>query len=74
MPNVKQSPCCARKQARLVMNEANLARLAQQASKRVEKGLDITELKAKIADAKVAIEQDKLQIVEHDAEHAGGLS
>jgi hypothetical protein len=72
MPNVKQSPCCARRAAKLVMDEANLRRLAQRAAKRSEKGLSIVDLTAQIDECKAIIALDKQAITDHEADHAGG--
>lgn len=69
----KQPPCCARRTAKLVMDEANLARLARMAADRSERGYDIESLKAKIEEAKVVIENDKIAITDHEAEHAGPI-
>ena len=72
MPQTKQSPCCARRTAKLVMDEANLRRLAQRAAKRAEQGLSITDLQVKIDEAKAIIALDKVAITDHEADHAGG--
>ena len=67
----KMQPCCARAQARLTMNEANLRRLAHRAAKRADKGLSTVELEAAIALSKASIADDKAAIVDHEASHAG---
>lgn len=72
MPTTKDRPCCARTRARLVMDEANLRRLAQRAARRAEKGLSVVELSVAIGRAKLDVERDKQAIVDHDASHAGG--
>lgn len=74
MPNQKQPVCCARRSAKLTMDQANLARLAQRAAKRAEKGLEIETLKVKMEESKAAILEDRQAIIDHDAEHAGGLA
>jgi hypothetical protein len=72
MTIIKQPVCCARRTAKLTMDQAALARLAQMTAKRAEKGLEIETYKAKIDELKATIEEDKAAIVDHDADHAGG--
>lgn len=72
MPQTKQTPCCARFSARLVMEKANLRRLAQRAAKRADRGLSIVDLQLKIEENKAAIKQVEDAIVDHEARHAGG--
>lgn len=72
MPQTKQMPCCARRTAKLIMDEANLRRLAQRAAKRAEQGLSIVDMQRKIEEAKNVIALDKVSIAEHEADHAGG--
>jgi wobble nucleotide-excising tRNase len=70
---IKQPVCCARRTAKLTMDRANLGRLAQKAAAREQKNLDITALKAKIEECKAVVEADKQAIIDHEAEHAGGM-
>lgn len=72
MPYTKLPTCCARVNARVVMEGANLARLARQASERAAKGLSTVALVQRIEDAKVAVQKAKDAVVEHEANHAGG--
>jgi len=72
MTNVKQPVCCARRTAKLTMDQAALVRVAQRAAKRAQKGLEIETLKVKIEEIKATIEQDKVAIIDHEADHAGG--
>lgn len=72
MTTIKQPVCCARRSAKLTMDQANLVRLAQRTAARAQKGLDIEDLKAKIEECKAVIEADKQAIIDHDADHAGG--
>lgn len=74
MPNAKQLPCCARRQAKLTMDQANLARLARRAARAAQRGEteQLARWQAKIAENQNTIAADKQAIVEHDADHAGG--
>lgn len=72
MPAVKQSPCCARVHARLVMEQANLRRLSQKTAMRASRGLSTALLLPRIEDAKQAVQGAKDAIVDHEADHAGG--
>lgn len=74
MTMIKQPLCCARRSAKLTMDQANLARLAQRTAKRAERGLEIETLKAKIQECRAIIEEDKQSIIDHEAEHAGGFA
>lgn len=68
------STCCGRLKGRLVQEKGELARLARNASRRATKGLIVTdEAKAAIANAKDAIHEVEVAIVDHDAEHADEL-
>ncbi len=72
MTTLKQSPCCARRQAKLIMDQVNLGRLARMASARVAKGLSTVAIAARIEEEKFTIEAAKQAIIDHDADHAGG--
>lgn len=72
MPTVKQKPCCARVNARVTMERANLGRLAKTAAIRAEKGLDLTAINERIASARRSIAEAEAMVVDHDADHAGG--
>lgn len=64
--------CCGNLKGRLVHERGNLARLARIASIRKGKGLIVTqEALDDIAKAKVAIENVKQTIIDHEADHAG---
>lgn len=67
----KLPPCCARPKARLIMDEANLARLARMAADAQAKNRDASRFLAKIEEAKATIAEDKRTIADHDASHAG---
>lgn len=73
MPQVKQSPCCARLAARLVMEKSNLGRNARTAAVRHEKGLSTVAIQATIEENKQAIAVIEDLVVQHEAEHAEGL-
>lgn len=70
----KMKPCCARLQAKLTMDQANLARLARRAAKAQQAGEveQAARWQAKIVLNQKAIEADKVTINNHDADHAGG--
>lgn len=74
MPNAKMPPCCARRQAKLTMDQANLARLARRAAKAQQLGEteQAARWQALIAQNQATILADKQAIVDHDADHAGG--
>jgi hypothetical protein len=67
----KNPPCCARYIGKLHHDQANLRKLAQKAALHHSRGRDVTRLRSLIEEAKVAIENDKQMIIEHEAEHAG---
>ncbi len=73
MSVTKQATCCARRTAKLTMDQANLARLAKKTAARAQKNLDITRFVEKIEECKAVIEADKQAIIEHEADHAGGM-
>lgn len=64
----KMSPCCARRQAKLHMDEGNLRRIARRAALAPES----KHWHAKIATAKEHIAEAKRSIVDHEADHAEG--
>lgn len=74
MPNVKMPPCCARRTAKLTMDKANLARLAQKTAIAAEKNRDTTRLVLKIEECKAIIANDEQAVIDHEAEHAAGLA
>lgn len=65
----KQEPCCARRTGKLTHDKNNLRSLAMKAAALDEKGRDISKYRERIADAKRAIELDKISIEEHAADH-----
>jgi hypothetical protein len=72
MPTTKARPCCARAQARVTMEEANLARVAKMAAKRASQGLSTARLEGRIDDAKHAIATAKQAVLDHEGDHADG--
>jgi hypothetical protein len=70
----KEPPCCARRTAKVHMEQNNLRTLAQKAAKADAQGRDITRLKQMIVECKAAIENDKQQVIDHEAEHAAGTA
>jgi 2-phospho-L-lactate guanylyltransferase (CobY/MobA/RfbA family) len=63
--------CCTRLSVKLGEEQRNLVRLARLAAYHDQKSHKIENLRVMIADSKVAIAALKLEIEEHDAEHAG---
>ena len=71
---VKQPACCARRSAKLTMDQANLTRLAQKTAAKDARNQDISALVIKIDECKAVIEADKQAIIDHEAEHAAGIA
>jgi protein-disulfide isomerase-like protein with CxxC motif len=74
MSQIKMATCCARLAARLVMEKANLGRLAQRESYRHGRGLSTAKVQEEIAEQRTAIASTQQLIVEHEAEHAGQVA
>ena len=72
MPMTKAKPCCARAQARITMEEANLARVAKMAARRASQGLSTKKLEGRIEDAKRAIATAKEAALNHEGDHSDG--